>query len=65
MQKQILCPRCKIGHLIFIKEYKILQCDYCGYKTGGDIDKNGKIKNKEVEKENLSFGKRFELGSFI
>jgi len=40
-------------------------CDHCGFKTGADIDNNGNIKNKDVEKENLPLGKKFELGSFI
>lgn len=59
------CPRCKIGHLLFDKNLKIMVCDHCGFKTGADIDNNGNIKNKDVEKENLPLGKKFELGSFI
>jgi len=63
--KTPLCPRCKIGHLVFEEATKVMICDHCGFKTGGDIDKKGNIRNKDVEKENLPLGKKFDLGSFI
>ena len=59
------CPKCQNGFLHFEPIQKIMICDNCGFKTGGDIDNKGRIKNKNVEKENLPLGKRFDLGSFI
>jgi ribosomal protein S27E len=59
------CPRCHIGNLVFDPLSKIMICDHCGYKVGADIDEKGKIRNKDVEKDNLPMGKKFELGSFI
>jgi len=64
MNKTPLCPQCKVGHFIYDKNLKIMICSNCGYKTGADIDDRGNIKNKDVEKDNLRMGKKFELGSF-
>jgi ribosomal protein L37E len=59
------CPRCGLGQLVFDPITKTMICNNCGFKTGADIDEKGKIRNKDVEKDNLRLGKRFELGSFI
>jgi uncharacterized Zn ribbon protein len=63
--KTPLCPQCKSAHLVSDPITKVMICPNCGYKTGADIDEKGRIRNKDVEKENLRMGKKFELGTFI
>ena len=63
--KTPLCPHCKNGYLLFDPNTKTMKCPNCGFVTGADVDKNGRIKNKDVEKNNLRLGKKFDLGTFI
>jgi len=62
--KKIRCPRCG-NSMNYDSQKKIMICSICAYKTGADIDNEGRIKNKDIEKDNLRLGKKFELGSFI